>query len=154
VTRSNGPSVESGRVGNWRAANHSRMAVVALCLLFPLIPVDRAQANPTKVLLIGDSLTHPAPDRQSKVSIEIYSDTLAGKLGPWMYPYMRRKQVPKRFDAPIAKHLIDTLAARLLKLAKAHPGRFIVADTRGAAIQEGGASPQRARIPTACSRLA
>ena len=56
---------------------------------------------------------------------------MAGDLGPWMYTYLREKKVPERFDARIAKYLIDDLAERLLKLERQHPSRFLVVDTRG-----------------------
>lgn len=49
----------------------------------------------------------------------------------WLLPALRKKGVPERHHAPIARHLIDRLAEGLLRLARARPDRLIVADTRG-----------------------
>jgi hypothetical protein len=48
----------------------------------------------------------------------------------WMYPYLKAKNVPEEFYTPIAKHLIDHLAAMFLQLESEHTNQLIVADTR------------------------
>ena len=57
---------------------------------------------------------------------------LQRSLGPWMYPYLMRRKVPKSCHAPIARYLIDQLADRLLQVAADHPDPFLLADTRKA----------------------
>jgi hypothetical protein len=49
----------------------------------------------------------------------------------WVYPYLRARNVPRRFDRTLVRHLIDCLAECLLELEAAHPARLTVADTRG-----------------------
>jgi len=49
----------------------------------------------------------------------------------WIYPYLRAKNVPRRFDRTLVRYLIDRLAECLLALEASHPERLRVADTRG-----------------------
>jgi len=49
----------------------------------------------------------------------------------WIHPYLRAKNVPRRFDRILVRYLIDRLAECLLTLEAAHPARLLVADTRG-----------------------
>jgi len=94
--------------------------------------IDYCKALSKETRIVTHTYDYAVPDPRGAVFLGglVGKVFLDGKLGPWMYPYLRRKEVPRRFDAPIAVHLIDELAARLQKLAAAHPGRFIVADTR------------------------
>lgn len=49
----------------------------------------------------------------------------------WMHPALLEKHIPAHHHAPIARYLIDSLAARLLQLEQQHPERLSVVDTRG-----------------------
>jgi hypothetical protein len=49
----------------------------------------------------------------------------------WMHPALLQKNIPTCHHAAIARHLIDALAERLLRLQQRHPERLFVVDTRG-----------------------
>jgi hypothetical protein len=49
----------------------------------------------------------------------------------WMHPALTGRHIPERHHCAIARHLIDGLAERLLRLQSERPGRFQVVDTRG-----------------------
>ena len=57
----------------------------------------------------------------------------AGITGPWLYPVFRKVGTPEDLWIPVADHLIDGLAERLLSLTNGPSAlpNFYVVDTRG-----------------------
>ena len=85
-------------------------------------------ANPD-IRVVTHTYDYVIPDPQGAEFLGGLFKLHAGKS--WLHPFLRDARVPRRFDRPIVRHLIDRLADCLLDLADTNSGRLIVADTRG-----------------------
>lgn len=84
-------------------------------------------ANPS-VRVVTHTYDYIVPDPQGAEFVGGLIKVRGGES--WVHPYLRAKNVPRRFDRSIVRHLIDCLAECLLDLEAEEP-RLVVADTRG-----------------------
>jgi len=89
---------------------------------------DTWSQNP-RIRVIAHTYDYAVPDPRGA---EFVGGLLKLRRGrSWLHPFLRAKNVPRRFDRPLVRHLIDRLAECLLALAATRPERLTVVDTRG-----------------------
>lgn len=82
-----------------------------------------ARYSPSTVI-VTHTYDYPFPDGREATFLK------AIRRGPWLLPFLEDAKVPTRLLRPAVAHLIDTFAEMMHGLAKKHPERLVVTETR------------------------
>ena len=87
--------------------------------------IDACEHYSPETVVVTHTYDRPYPNGRAAEFLKLI------RRGPWLKNFLVAAKVPKRLRRPATSYLIDTFADMLADLALAHPGRFVVVDTRG-----------------------